>query len=199
VLDDGVHPPIPLSIKQLRHFPAIDPYAHKPILLPPDVYETRSDLINRMHRIVDALLERIEQEDTNVETILLASHGSPVWCIAKALLGNDPHDLHTYTAGVSKFTRVAPDRMGSWELTWNCRVDFLSGGGERDTSDLLLIITYSSLLGHFTLELEHGQSQSIDAAINQWLSLESRPLEVRPCRDLTTLCNLQCRPPQFGV
>lgn len=95
VLDDGLHPPIPLSSLQSSHFPAIDANGHRPFLLPQSTQESRKDLQVRMAAVADELIRRCDEVD-GVDTVLWGTHASPAICLARALLGDPDAEVHTY-------------------------------------------------------------------------------------------------------
>lgn len=100
VLDDGLHPPIPLSSLQTAHFPAIDP-AYAPFHLPEPAQESRADLMRRMATVAEELVRRCDA-DEGVETVLWGTHASPALCLARALLGDDEAEVHTYVRGLAQ-------------------------------------------------------------------------------------------------
>lgn len=121
--------PKPASNAVLKgFFPAVDE-SYTSLVVAGDDGEDEVELHERTKRFLDILLEKLNREEPEIETILIVSHAATRIALGRALAGDNSLDIRTGVCSLDVFTaNKAGALTGDWTVKSSGQVDYLSEG-----------------------------------------------------------------------
>ncbi|CAG78559.2 histidine phosphatase superfamily [Yarrowia lipolytica] len=121
--------PKPASNAVLKgFFPRVDKN-YNSLVVAGDDGEDEAELHERTKRFLNVLIEKLNKEEPEIETILIVSHAAPRIALGRALVGDNSLDIRTGVCSLDTFEVDKEGGLcGEWKLKSSGQVDYLSEG-----------------------------------------------------------------------
>ncbi|KAG5362943.1 Transcription factor tau 55 kDa subunit [Yarrowia sp. B02] len=91
--------------------------------------EDEAELHERTKHFLNVLIEKLNKEEPELETILIVSHAAPRIALGRALVGDNSLDIRTGVCSLDTFEAEKEGALcGEWKLKSSGQVDYLSEG-----------------------------------------------------------------------